>query len=169
MKRVCLVVAVGVLAVSAVPSALAQTMYRCGNTYQDKPCADGQAGRVVGSTKSPAPTETARVCENGKCRDVPVKRTEAAPESPDVAAERAKWATVSKDLQLQRKAQKCVSLRKQMGGAKPSHLNALQADMRQERCAWRGSEDLDAERRCADANDRESTARACAEYAQIER
>ena len=169
MKRVCLVVAVGVLAVAAAPAALAQTMYRCGNTYQDKPCADGQAGRVVGSTKSPAPTETARVCENGKCRDVPVTRGAAAPESPDVAAERAKWAAVSKDLALQHTAQKCVSMRKQVGGARPSHLKALQADMRQERCAWRGSDDFDAERRCAEANDPEVMARACAEYAKIER
>ena len=169
MKRVCFVVALGMLAGSAAPAAWAQTMYRCGNSYQDKPCADGQAGRVVGSTRSPAPIETARVCENGKCRDVPVKRGDAAPESPEVAAERAKWAAVSKDLALQHKAQKCVSMRKQVGGAKPSHLKALQADMRQERCAWRGAEDFDAERRCAESNDREATARACAEYAKIER
>lgn len=31
--------------------ALAQTLYRCGNTYQDKPCS-GQAGKVVTVLKS---------------------------------------------------------------------------------------------------------------------
>lgn len=41
-------------------SAQAQTMYRCGNVYQDRPCAD-QPGRVIGNnTKaSPPPTELA--------------------------------------------------------------------------------------------------------------
>ena len=38
----------------------AQTMYRCGNVYQDRPCAD-QPGRVIGSSTkaSQSPTESA--------------------------------------------------------------------------------------------------------------
>lgn len=41
-------------------SAQAQTMYRCGSVYQDRPCAD-QPGRVVGSSTraSQSPTESA--------------------------------------------------------------------------------------------------------------
>lgn len=59
MKRAWLVAAVALLAAPAVPStASAQSMYRCGNTYQDKPCADG-AGRVVGTPNAPAPSERA--------------------------------------------------------------------------------------------------------------
>ena len=30
--------------------AQAQSMYRCGNVYQDRPCAAGMKSRVVGST-----------------------------------------------------------------------------------------------------------------------
>jgi hypothetical protein len=30
----------------------AQTMYRCGNVYQDRPCDGGQQGKVIGSTGS---------------------------------------------------------------------------------------------------------------------
>lgn len=33
--------------------ASAQTMFRCGNTYQDKPCDGGQAGKVIGNTRMP--------------------------------------------------------------------------------------------------------------------
>jgi hypothetical protein len=35
-----------------VPAAQAQTMYRCGKTYQDRPCDAGQQGRAVGSATS---------------------------------------------------------------------------------------------------------------------
>lgn len=33
-------------------SSQAQTMYRCGSSYQDKPCANGQQGVVIGSAKA---------------------------------------------------------------------------------------------------------------------
>jgi hypothetical protein len=34
----------------------AQTMYRCGSSYQDKPCANGQQGVVIGNVKSTTQT-----------------------------------------------------------------------------------------------------------------
>lgn len=33
-------------------TARGQTMYRCGNSYQDKPCANGKAGVVIGSNQA---------------------------------------------------------------------------------------------------------------------
>jgi hypothetical protein len=36
-------------------SASAQSMYRCGSAFQDRPC-EGSDGKIVGSTKSAAPT-----------------------------------------------------------------------------------------------------------------
>lgn len=39
--------------------AQAQTMYRCGKTYQDRPCAGGQAGKAMGSAVSSAPAARA--------------------------------------------------------------------------------------------------------------
>lgn len=35
--------------------AQAQTMYRCGKVYQDRPCAAGEKGKAMGSTTSSAP------------------------------------------------------------------------------------------------------------------
>ena len=34
-------------------SAWSQTMYRCGNAYQDHPCSGGQQGRVIGTAAGP--------------------------------------------------------------------------------------------------------------------
>ncbi len=36
--------------------AYAQKMYRCGNTYQDRPCSGEQQGKVLGSTGVPQPS-----------------------------------------------------------------------------------------------------------------
>lgn len=36
-------------------TAHAQKMYRCGNTYQDRPCSGEQQGKVIGSTGTPRP------------------------------------------------------------------------------------------------------------------
>jgi len=47
MKRSLLLVSGSLL---IVLQAQAQTMYRCGSVYQDRPCDAGRAGRVVGST-----------------------------------------------------------------------------------------------------------------------
>lgn len=48
-----LVVAAGAFAASG---AFAQTMYRCGSSFQDHPCAGGQAGSVIGSNPvAPSP------------------------------------------------------------------------------------------------------------------
>jgi hypothetical protein len=38
----------------STPSASAQTMYRCGSSFQDHPCSGGQAGTVIGSTPTHA-------------------------------------------------------------------------------------------------------------------
>lgn len=47
--RVLLVAA----AAGGAPSAFAQTMYRCGSSFQDHPCAAGQAGVALGSGAAP--------------------------------------------------------------------------------------------------------------------
>jgi hypothetical protein len=47
MNRVWLVLAGSLL---IAPQAQAQTMYRCGSVYQDRPCDAGKTGKVVGST-----------------------------------------------------------------------------------------------------------------------
>jgi hypothetical protein len=52
MKRAMLALAGGLLLAA---QAQAQTMYRCGSVYQDRPCADGKAGKVVGSTGAAGP------------------------------------------------------------------------------------------------------------------
>jgi hypothetical protein len=39
---------VATFALLATTPAAAQTLYRCGNTYQDRPCSGADAGRVVG-------------------------------------------------------------------------------------------------------------------------
>ena len=45
------------LAASAVCApAQAQTMYRCGKTYQDRPCDNGQQGKVIGNNEAPRAT-----------------------------------------------------------------------------------------------------------------
>ncbi|WP_395004982.1 hypothetical protein [Undibacterium sp.] len=36
----------------------AQTMYRCGSSYQDKPCANGQQGVVIGTAKTSSQSST---------------------------------------------------------------------------------------------------------------
>ena len=42
-----------------VGAAQAQNMYRCGKTYQDRPCAAGQTGKVVGRAAGSAPAAQA--------------------------------------------------------------------------------------------------------------
>ena len=51
--------------------ASAQKMYRCGNNYQDRPCAAGQKGKVIGSTgadssTTPATSADADCSQRGK-------------------------------------------------------------------------------------------------------
>lgn len=45
-RLVCHLAWSGLLLAGMTPLA-AQTLYRCGNTYQDKPCTNGQQGKVV--------------------------------------------------------------------------------------------------------------------------
>ena len=167
MKRIGFLAVVVLAVVGVAPAAQAQTMYRCGNTYQDKPCDDGQKGRVVGTTSAPKAADTVRVCENNKCRDVPVTRTGPAPESADVAAERQKYDAMSKNLHLQHKARECVSLRRTLGAGTRKVQEYAMSDWRAKRCAE--SPDFDAEDRCARANDPAETAQACGEYAKAGR
>jgi hypothetical protein len=47
------------LAGAWMAGAQAQTLYRCGKTYQDRPCAAGQAGKAMGSAASSAPVPRA--------------------------------------------------------------------------------------------------------------
>jgi hypothetical protein len=47
----------------ACACAQAQTMYRCGNVYQDRPCDAGKAGRAVGSTGTGAPAGRSAVTD----------------------------------------------------------------------------------------------------------
>lgn len=55
MKRAMLALAGGLLLAA---QAQAQTMYRCGSVYQDRPCDAGKAGKVVGSTGAAGPAAT---------------------------------------------------------------------------------------------------------------
>jgi hypothetical protein len=48
MTRLLPLLLIAAIACSAA-SASAQTMYRCGNAYQDHPCSGGQAGKVFGA------------------------------------------------------------------------------------------------------------------------
>lgn len=66
----------GAIALAAVSmflsiDASAQKMYRCGNNYQDRPCAAGQKGKVIGSTgadstAAPATSADADCTQRGK-------------------------------------------------------------------------------------------------------
>lgn len=35
----------------------AQTMYRCGSSYQDRPCDNGQPGKIIGVNRAPSETD----------------------------------------------------------------------------------------------------------------
>lgn len=65
MKRTNLLVVL-VVAIGWASVALhAQTMYKCGTVYQDRPCASGTAGKAIGSTgtggaAAPAPASAAQ-------------------------------------------------------------------------------------------------------------
>ena len=171
-----LVIAALVAGVGFGSTAQAQkSMYRCGNTYQDKPC-DDEKGRVVGTTVPAKPAAgTATVCENNKCRTVettgtpkPAASAKGNSESPEQAAERQRLDTFSKGIHAQHKARDCVKLRKVLSGkTSPREREQLQRDTRRLGCAWKGSEDLDAENKCADARGTAEMAEACGAYAKI--
>lgn len=52
----------------------AQTMYRCGSNYQDKPCANGQTGKVIGTQRSTTPDAETKTVVDPVC----AKRSEDA-------------------------------------------------------------------------------------------
>lgn len=165
--------------VAVVSAAQAQkSMYRCGNNYQDKPCADGQEGRVVGTTGTSKPAaDTTTVCENNKCREVPITRTPApgasakgGSESADKDPQRLDSATFSRNVHAQHKAQDCLKLRELLSKTKQQYYRAREAyqrDMERLGCAPMAQEDLDAERKCASAQGTTETTEACGAYAKI--
>lgn len=59
----------GVL-MACMGAAMAQTLYRCGNSYQDKPCANGQQGKVItvlkGADASPVSLNDAKCSQRGQ-------------------------------------------------------------------------------------------------------
>lgn len=72
MKQWSLCVVVGAVILLAPVESNAQTMYRCGSNYQDKPCAQGQVGKVIGNQASR--DESASPAIDAACR----RRGEAA-------------------------------------------------------------------------------------------
>ncbi len=68
------------IACSALPAS-AQTMYRCGNAFQDHPCASGQAGQAIGTNASPAAARPSG----------PAPRLSAECAQRGIAAQKIKW------------------------------------------------------------------------------
>ena len=62
-------------------AASAQTMYRCGSTYQDHPCGGGQQGQVIGTSPVPgaAPSSPASHGHSAQCVQL------------GIAAQKIKW------------------------------------------------------------------------------
>lgn len=63
ITRAFITIAILIAGSGLAASASAQTMYRCGNKYQDRPCDGGQPGRAVGS----AGTASQRGASDGDC------------------------------------------------------------------------------------------------------
>jgi len=55
MKPVLQVLSACLLTLASVHAAQAQSLFRCGNTYQDQPCNTDQKGKVVGDTGAAKP------------------------------------------------------------------------------------------------------------------
>jgi hypothetical protein len=129
-------------------AAAQQSMYRCGNKYQDKPCEGGEKGRVVGTTGTPKPAAPA-----------------AGSESPERAAEREREDAWGRNVRASMDASTCVRLRKQSSKTRSyQQKETYDREMRRLDCAHVGAGGLDKERRCADARSEEERAEACAAY-----
>ena len=72
----------------------AQTMYRCGNAYQDHPCGGGQAGKVIGVGSSPNAASTAAAAS----------RVSAQCSQRGIAAQKIKWIREAGETQQQQLA-----------------------------------------------------------------
>lgn len=118
----------------ASTSAAPQTMYRCGNKYQDKPCDDGQKGRTLGTTPAPA---------------APSKSGQERPASRAVP----KAANASQET-----ARKCVTLRHRAKDAKPRQKEDFEGEMRRLGCAYAVDGGLQKEQACASAPAQEAAA-----------
>ena len=140
MKPLPTAVLLAALAFAPAP-ANSQTMYRCGNQFQDKPCADGK-GKAVGKA-APAPAAPA------------AKKSAAAAADPA----RPKGATPSQAV-----ARRCVYLRDQMKGASPRIKENLQAEMRQTGCAYAADGGIQKEQACAAAQAGKEINETCRAY-----
>ena len=69
------------VACSAVPAS-AQTMYRCGSSFQDHPCAGGQAGQVIGNGAG---------ADAGRTASSASPRLSAECAQRGIAAQKIKW------------------------------------------------------------------------------
>lgn len=65
VERLSIVLAALVGGALLATHAAAQTMYRCGSAYQDRPCAAGQSGQAVGRTTT---TAASAPTSDGECR-----------------------------------------------------------------------------------------------------
>lgn len=65
MKRYAWLAMGGLFSVMGVCAPAAAQMFRCGNTYQDRPCEAGQAGKVIGITTTTS--STAKSVSDSEC------------------------------------------------------------------------------------------------------
>ena len=134
----------------ASTAAAQQSMYRCGNKYQDKPCDDGQKGRVVGTTGAP-----------------PAVSAKGGSERPAMIPEQEQ--AMVEVMNAQRKAEDCVKLRQLLRETKNYRAKEMrEAEMEHLRCARVGDGGWGKEERCAKAA-RQEAAEACKEYMSKER
>jgi hypothetical protein len=66
MHKTCIAIAVLLGCASFVPHAEAQKMYRCGSTFQDRPCNAEQAGQAAGNATTAAAAPAA--ASDAECR-----------------------------------------------------------------------------------------------------
>ncbi|HEX6689751.1 MAG TPA: hypothetical protein VF110_01230 [Burkholderiales bacterium] len=141
MKPLAPAVLLACLALASAP-APSQTMYRCGNQFQDKPCADGK-GKVVGKPAPAAPATPAAKKAAAKAGD---------PAHP-------KGATPSQAV-----ARRCMYLRDQLKGANPRAKEELQAQMRETGCAYAAGGAIEKEKACASAQAGKEISETCRAY-----
>jgi hypothetical protein len=65
MKNPFTSIAIALLAATFATTGFAQTMYRCGSTYQDRPCEGGQKSTKIIGSASPATSSNGGVTDAG--------------------------------------------------------------------------------------------------------
>ncbi len=58
---------VAMLLSAATPLLMAQNLYRCGNSYQDKPCDPGQKSQIIGTLPGNGNSGNPRAILDGEC------------------------------------------------------------------------------------------------------